>query len=114
MLALVLQHAISLTQQLNNYKEYQSKVVNLVGTGKANAIFSGAIHLLSAGSSDFIQNFYVNPLLYRTYSPQQFSDILITSFSNFIQVSHFLFLVFLNCSHIMHREQTKNKYQKGP
>ncbi|KAA0025307.1 hypothetical protein IC582_018820 [Cucumis melo] len=80
-----LYHAVSLTQQLNYYKEYQSKVVNMVGTEKANAIFSGAIHLLSAGSSDFIQNYYVNPLLYRTYSPQQFSDILITSFSNFIQ-----------------------------
>ncbi|XP_022972797.1 GDSL esterase/lipase At5g03820-like [Cucurbita maxima] len=80
-----LYHSISLTQQLNYYKEYQSKVVNMVGTGKGNAIFSGGIHLLSAGSSDFIQNYYVNPLLYRTYSPQQFSDILITSYSNFIQ-----------------------------
>lgn len=62
MFALVLQHAVSLTQQLNYYKEYQSKVVNMVGTEKANAIFSGAIHLLSAGSSDFIQNYYVYPL----------------------------------------------------
>lgn len=94
MFGLVLQHAVSLTQQLNYYKEYQSKVVNMVGTEKANAIFSGAIHLLSAGSSDFIQNYYVNPLLYRTYSPQQFSDILITSFSNFIQVSRFFYFYF--------------------
>ncbi|XP_022143974.1 GDSL esterase/lipase At5g03810-like [Momordica charantia] len=80
-----LYHAISLTQQLNYYKEYQNKVVNMVGRGKGNSIFSGAIHLLSAGSSDFIQNYYVNPLLYRTYSPAQFSDILITSYSTFIQ-----------------------------
>uniref|UniRef100_A0A9I9EAV7 Uncharacterized protein n=1 Tax=Cucumis melo TaxID=3656 RepID=A0A9I9EAV7_CUCME len=29
---------------------------------KANAIFSSAIHLLSASSSDFIQNYYVYPL----------------------------------------------------
>ncbi|XP_062003093.1 GDSL esterase/lipase At5g03810-like [Rosa rugosa] len=76
--------SISLTQQLNNYKEYQGKVVNLVGQTKANAIFSGGIHLLSAGSSDFIQNYYITPLV-TVYTPDQFSDILIRSYSTFIQ-----------------------------
>ncbi|GMY25004.1 GDSL esterase/lipase At5g03820-like [Fagus crenata] len=80
-----LYHSISLSQQLNNYKDYQTKVVNMIGTAKANSIFSGAIHLLSAGSSDFIQNYYINPLLCRAYSPDQFSDILIRSYSTFIQ-----------------------------
>ncbi|GLT66298.1 hypothetical protein SLA2020_386690 [Shorea laevis] len=80
-----LYHAISLTQQLNYYKEYQAKVVNMVGRDKANTIFSGAIHLLSAGNSDFIQNYYVNPVLNRAYSTDQFSDILIRSYSAFIQ-----------------------------
>ena len=81
-----MQNSISLTQQLNNYKEYQSKVVNLVGQTKANAIFSGGIHLLSAGSSDFIQNYYITPLA-AVYTPDQFSDILIRSYSTFIQVA---------------------------
>ncbi|KAL6141863.1 hypothetical protein ACLB2K_060149 [Fragaria x ananassa] len=80
----LLYNSISLTQQLNNYKEYQSKVVNLVGQTKANAIFSGGIHLLSAGSSDFIQNYYITPLA-TVYTPDQFSDILIRSYSTFIQ-----------------------------
>ncbi|PQQ09070.1 hypothetical protein Pyn_00070 [Prunus yedoensis var. nudiflora] len=74
---------ISLTQQLNNYREYQNEVVSMVGRAKANAIFSGAIHLLSAGTSDFIQNYYINPLL--VFSPDQFSDILMISYSTFIQ-----------------------------
>ncbi|KAB1221219.1 hypothetical protein CJ030_MR2G020383 [Morella rubra] len=77
--------AIPLTQQLNNYKNYQTKVVQMVGRAKANAIFSGAIHLLSAGSSDFIQNYYINPLLNIAYSPDQFSDILMRSYTAFIQ-----------------------------
>ncbi|KAJ7976026.1 GDSL esterase/lipase [Quillaja saponaria] len=77
--------AISLPQQLNYYREYQTKVVNMVGKAKANAIFSGAIHLLSAGSSDYIQNYYIDPLLNRAYSPDQFSDILMRSYTNFIQ-----------------------------
>ncbi|KAF3441755.1 hypothetical protein FNV43_RR15670 [Rhamnella rubrinervis] len=77
--------AIPLTQQLSYYREYQSKVVNIVGKAKANAIFSGAIHVLSAGSSDFIQNYYINPILNRVYSPDQFSDILLRSYATFIQ-----------------------------
>lgn len=76
-----------MTQQLNYYKEYQTKVENMVGKAKANEMFSGAIHLLSAGSSDFIQNYYIDPLLNGAYSLDQFSDILITSYTNFIQVS---------------------------
>ncbi|XP_068648586.1 GDSL esterase/lipase At5g03820-like [Aristolochia californica] len=80
-----LYRAISLTKQLEYYKEYQTKVVNMVGTANATAIFSGGIHFLSAGSSDFVQNYYINPLLYEFYTPEQFSDILIKSFSSFVQ-----------------------------
>ncbi|KAL5545977.1 hypothetical protein UlMin_005664 [Ulmus minor] len=80
-----LYRAISLPQQLSYYKDYQSKVVKLVGQVKANDIFSGAIHVLSSGSSDFLQNYYINPLLNSAYRPEQFSDILINSYSNFIQ-----------------------------
>ncbi|KAG8376645.1 hypothetical protein BUALT_Bualt09G0085000 [Buddleja alternifolia] len=80
-----LYRAVTLTQQLAYYKEWQSKVVNLVGKTKANDIFSGGIHLISAGSSDFIQNYYINPMLNRVYSPDQFSDILIRSYSPLIQ-----------------------------
>ncbi|PON56138.1 Lipase [Parasponia andersonii] len=81
-----LYRAISLTQQLNYYKEYQAKVVSLIGQDKANALFSGAIHLLSAGSSDFIQNYYIDPILYRAYTPDQFSDRLMGSYTTFVQV----------------------------
>ncbi|KAK4759563.1 hypothetical protein SAY87_022694 [Trapa incisa] len=77
--------AVSLPQQLNYYKEWQSKVAAQVGSSKANAIYSGAIHILSAGSSDFLQNYYINPLLNQHYTPNQFSDILLQSYSSFIQ-----------------------------
>jgi hypothetical protein len=63
------------------------KVVNMAGQARANDIFSGAIHLLSAGSSDFIQNYYINPVLRGLYSVDRFSDLLMSSYSSFIQVS---------------------------
>ncbi|KAL0333414.1 UNVERIFIED_CONTAM: GDSL esterase/lipase [Sesamum angustifolium] len=76
--------ALSLARQLEYYRDWQRKVVSMVGREKANAIFSGGIHLISAGTSDFIQNYYINPLL-RVYSPDQFSDILMRSYSTLIQ-----------------------------
>ncbi|XP_002284087.2 GDSL esterase/lipase At5g03820 [Vitis vinifera] len=80
-----LYRAISLTQQVEYYKEYQAKVVRLVGKARAHDIFSGGIHLLSAGSSDFVQNYYINPLLNRAYSADQFSDLLMKSYTTFVQ-----------------------------
>lgn len=63
------------------------KVINLVGWANATGIFSGGVHLLSAGSSDFIQNYYINPLLNTVYTPDRFSDILMSSFSTFVRVN---------------------------
>ncbi|KAJ6331331.1 hypothetical protein OIU76_009836 [Salix suchowensis] len=77
--------AISLTRQLSYYRDYQTKVVNMAGKSRADDIFSGAIHLLSAGSSDFIQNYYINPVLRGLYSVDRFSDLLTSSYSSFIQ-----------------------------
>ncbi|GKA93840.1 GDSL esterase/lipase [Tanacetum coccineum] len=76
---------ISLSKQLGYYKEYQKKLADIAGQSNATSIITGSIYLLSSGSSDFVQNYYVNPLLYKVYTPYQFSDILIQAYSHFIQ-----------------------------
>lgn len=83
----MLQGAISLSQQVQYYKEYQNKVRGIGGKVNATLIISGAIYLVSAGSSDFVQNYYVNPLLNKVYTADQFSDILMQSYGSFIQAS---------------------------
>ncbi|CAN8257226.1 unnamed protein product [Cochlearia groenlandica] len=80
-----LYNAITLNQQLKNYKEYQNKVTNMVGRDRANKIFAGAIHLLSTGSSDFLQSYYINPILNRIVTPDRYSDRLMKFYSKFIQ-----------------------------
>ncbi|XP_073157714.1 GDSL esterase/lipase At5g03820-like [Henckelia pumila] len=80
-----LYQTMTLSQQLANYKEWQRNVVNLVGTDKANDTFSKGIHLLSAGTSDFIQNYYINPILNIVYTTDQFSNKLMNYYSSFIQ-----------------------------
>ncbi|KAM0944758.1 putative triacylglycerol lipase [Dioscorea sansibarensis] len=78
-------HAIPLTQQVEYFKEYQSKLAQVAGSKKASSIISEALYLLSAGSSDFVQNYYINPYLYKVYSPDEFSSFLVSIFSTFVQ-----------------------------
>ncbi|KAF5185264.1 GDSL esterase/lipase [Thalictrum thalictroides] len=80
-----LYHSIPLSQQLQYYKEYQRKLVKIAGQSKASSIISDSLYLISAGSSDFIQNYYINPYLNRNYTPDQFSNLLIQSFSTVVQ-----------------------------
>ncbi|XP_068651679.1 GDSL esterase/lipase APG-like [Aristolochia californica] len=78
-------HAIPLTQQVEYFKEYQSKLAEVAGSAKSSKIISEALYIVSAGSSDFVQNYYINPILNKFYSVDEFSDILIQSFSSFVE-----------------------------
>ncbi|RAL51673.1 hypothetical protein DM860_010391 [Cuscuta australis] len=80
-----LYHAITLEQQLGYYKEWMNRVVSLAGRDKGKTVISDGIQVVSAGTSDFIQNYYINPMLNRAYTPDQFSNLLIRSYTRFIQ-----------------------------
>lgn len=82
-----MQRAISLTQQLTNYKQYQNQVKEMVGVERANQVFAGGIHLLSTGTSDFAQNYYINPIMATFYTPNRFSNLIMKSYRKFVQVS---------------------------
>jgi len=83
------QHAISLSQQLSYYKEYQGKLAKVAGSSKAKSIIKDALYIVGFGSSDFAQNYYANPFLNKVYTPDQYSSYLVEVFSNFITVSLF-------------------------
>ncbi|CAA2980793.1 GDSL esterase/lipase At5g22810-like [Olea europaea var. sylvestris] len=78
-------NTIPLTKQLEFYKDYQKKLVEIAGKSNASSIISGSVYLISSGSSDFVQNYYINPLLYEVYTTDQFSDILLQSYTKFVQ-----------------------------
>ncbi|OIW03901.1 hypothetical protein TanjilG_30177 [Lupinus angustifolius] len=60
-----LYHAIPLNDQLEHFKDCLNILVGVAGKSNASSIISGAIYVISAGNSDFIQNYYLNPLLYK-------------------------------------------------
>lgn len=82
----ILQKAIALTRQVSYYQDWQKRVVRMVGNERASTIFSEGIHILSAGSSDFLQNYYISPVLNCIYTPSRYSDMLLTSYYTFVQV----------------------------
>ncbi|XP_057504438.1 GDSL esterase/lipase APG-like [Actinidia eriantha] len=81
----IMNHAIPLSQQLQYYKEYQAKLAQVAGSQKAASILKDGLYLLSAGSSDFFQNYYVNPFLNKVYTPDQYSAYLVGIFTNFVK-----------------------------
>ncbi|XP_057781896.1 GDSL esterase/lipase At5g22810 [Salvia miltiorrhiza] len=76
---------IPLSKQVELYRDYQRKLTTLVGQSNATSIINGSIHFVSSGSSDFVQNYYINPLLYDKYTPLQFTDILLQSYTKFVE-----------------------------
>ncbi|WOK97013.1 GDSL esterase/lipase APG-like [Canna indica] len=79
-----LSHSIPLSQQLEYFKEYKSRLAQVAG-GQSSSIISSALYIVSTGSSDFIQNYYINPYLYKTQSPDQFASFLVDIFTNFVK-----------------------------
>lgn len=78
-------NAISLTQQLQYFQQYQSKVEKSVGRANVSTIVSKALYVVSAGASDFVQNYYVNPQLLKQFTVPQFVEFLLQKFSAFTQ-----------------------------
>ncbi|KAG2722828.1 hypothetical protein I3760_02G144900 [Carya illinoinensis] len=81
----ILHHAITLSQQLEYFKEYKTRLTKVAGSKKAAAILKDAIYILSAGSGDFLQNYYIHPSVRRAYTPDEYSSFLVGSFSKFVK-----------------------------
>ncbi|XP_074263350.1 GDSL esterase/lipase At5g22810-like [Silene latifolia] len=77
---------IPLSEQLEHLLDYQKKLTVVAGPKNASSIISGGVYIVSGGASDFLQNYYIDPALYKLYSPQEFSNILVQEFGDFVQV----------------------------
>lgn len=83
--AAVHKQAIPLSGQLEYFKEYKSKLNELVGGNKSEYIVKEALYVLSAGTADFLQNYYLSSSLKKAYTPDQYASFLASSFSNFVK-----------------------------
>lgn len=82
----LLQKAISVSQQLKYFKDYQAKLAVVAGSSHARSIIRGSLYIICAGSCDFVYNYYINPFLDTNQTAEQFSDRLVGMFNNSVTV----------------------------
>jgi hypothetical protein len=77
---------LSLPEQLDLFKEYKSKIDAAVGNERTATILSNSVFLLSVGVNDLQINYFSTPLRSSHYDIQAYTDLLLESASNFLQV----------------------------
>ncbi|CAN0878108.1 GDSL esterase/lipase APG [Linum grandiflorum] len=80
------QHAITLPRQLELFEEYKGKLARVAGANRSAMIIRDSLYILGAGTSDFLQSYYVNPLVNKVYTPDHYGSLLIPSFNAFVKV----------------------------
>ncbi|KAH7836473.1 hypothetical protein Vadar_001758 [Vaccinium darrowii] len=79
---------ISMTGQVNNYKNTVSQVVNILGDQASAANYlSKCVYSVGLGSNDYLNNYFM-PSTYSTsrqYTPDQYADVLIQQYAQQIR-----------------------------
>eukprot|EP00253_Pinus_taeda_P003371 PITA_03371 len=78
-------NVLTVRQQLEIFKLYRKQIVNMVGAENSSKIISGALFTISAGTDDFVNNYFLNPLTRAEYTVTEFQDLLLRSLSEFIR-----------------------------
>lgn len=78
--------AIPMSQQIKYFEHYIEKLQVIVGEEKAHKLVSGALVVISAGTNDFIFNFYDIPTRRHQFNITGYQDFLQSLLQNFVEV----------------------------
>lgn len=79
-----LQNVIPIWKELEYFKEYKKELRNCVGEKDAERIVCEALYIISAGTNDFLENYYLLPSTRSKYnSVQDFEDHLVSTVADF-------------------------------
>lgn len=81
---------IPLWKEIEFYKEYQAKLRAHVGEEKANEIISESLYLISLGTNDFLENYYIFPTRQLHFTVSQYQDFLVDIAEKFVRKLHSL------------------------
>ncbi|XP_024030415.1 GDSL esterase/lipase At2g04570 [Morus notabilis] len=76
---------IPLWKELEYYKEYQKKLKTYLGEQQAKERISEALHMMSLGTNDFLENYYTMPGRSSRYNVEQYQDFLVGIAKNFVK-----------------------------
>ncbi|KAD3068846.1 hypothetical protein E3N88_36726 [Mikania micrantha] len=83
-----LSNVISLAKQLDYFREYKARLGRLVGKKRAENIVTNGVFLLSMGTNDFLQNYYLEPTRSNQFTIDKYQDYLISAMTKYIKAMH--------------------------
>lgn len=83
-----LSKVLSLPKQLEYFMHYKIHLSRLVGYDKAENIIRNAIVVLSMGTNDFLENYFLEPQRPKQFSLDQYQNFLVSSMSHNVEVMH--------------------------
>ncbi|KAI3495401.1 hypothetical protein L1887_37739 [Cichorium endivia] len=83
-----LSNVISLSKQLDYFRQYKARLGRLVGKKRAQDIVTNSVFLLSMGTNDFLQNYYVEPTRSKQFTIDKYQDFLISAMAKYIKAMH--------------------------
>ncbi|CAK9163898.1 unnamed protein product [Ilex paraguariensis] len=81
---------IPLWKELEYYKEYQKRLRGYLGDEKADKVMTDAMYLISIGTNDFLENYFINPRRSSVYSVEEYQNFLVGIARNFITELYWL------------------------
>ncbi|GAV58663.1 LOW QUALITY PROTEIN: Lipase_GDSL domain-containing protein, partial [Cephalotus follicularis] len=78
-------HAIPVSQQMNLLKQYISRLSGIVGDEEAKKIIDNSLVIFSAGTNDFVFNFYDSPARRLTFDISGYQDFLLNKLQGFVK-----------------------------
>ncbi|KAL3518002.1 hypothetical protein ACH5RR_020591 [Cinchona calisaya] len=81
---------ISMSRQIEYLKEYTEQLIRIVGEKEAQRILAAALVVISAGTNDFIFNFYDIPTRRLQFSVSEYQDFLQNKLQDFVKELHHL------------------------
>lgn len=77
---------IPMWKEIENFKEYRTRVAMLVGgTKKAAKLLNSAVAFISIGTNDFIANYFLKPIRPSHFTVSQYVDFLLRTLSGYIE-----------------------------
>ncbi|MCO5552460.1 hypothetical protein L7F22_005972 [Adiantum nelumboides] len=74
-----------LSRQLQWFRQYKVQLSGSVGKEKAAHILDNALYVVSSGSNDFVNNYFINPRLQKRYNQTQYLNLISGLIVSFLQ-----------------------------
>lgn len=71
------------------YQNWKAEVLNVAGSQKGNYIIANALNVISTGTNDWVNNYYLNSPLRKQYTPDQYTTMLLGLVRKHVQVCAF-------------------------